>query len=106
VDLPVVTALAVGVRLTDRGFDSARAAEVACAPLGRAALTETEILGQVGAVVELLAWLRDLDRDWESVDDVVELLVHLSTAEALLTLARAGVGARLAGLYADEDGAS
>jgi hypothetical protein len=106
VDLPIVTARAMDVRLTLRGFDSTRAAETACAPQWRAAMTESELLAQLGTVSELVEWLRDAPRDWEAVDDLVELAVRLAEAEAILQLAREGAGRHLAGLYADADGAA
>jgi hypothetical protein len=106
VDLPVVTARAMELRLTLRGFDSTRAAEMACAPQWRAALTESELLAQLGTVSELVEWLRDAPRDFQDVDHVVELAVRLAEAEAILQLAREGAGQHLAGLYADADGAA
>ncbi len=102
VDLPVVTARAMDVRLTLRGFDSTRAAETACAPQWRAAMTESELRAQLSTVVELTAWLRDVGRDWTDVETVLELMVRLSEAEALLQLAREGVGHHLVELSRGE----
>jgi hypothetical protein len=98
--MAIVTARAQDLRLSRRLFDDGLALEAACAPQWRTALTETELRAQLSTVVELTAWLRDSERDWADEDAVLELLVRLTEAEALLQLARQGVGAHLVELGA------